>query len=84
MEIFEQITNWIANTLVLSFNIFLLLTNYYIYKVEFSSKTISNNKEEATDDYFFSLEEIWDIDEINSSTDTKLPLPKKIPQITLI
>ena len=78
MEIYEQITNWIANTLVLSFNIFLLLTNYHIYKIEFSFPTVSNNKEESNDDYFFPLEEIWDIDEINSSTDTELPQPNKV------
>ncbi|MEY4572620.1 MAG: hypothetical protein RLZ10_1863 [Bacteroidota bacterium] len=78
MEIFGQITNCIANTLVLSFNIFLLLTNYHIYKAEFSSPTVSKNKEEATDDYFFPLEEIWDIDDINFSTDTELPQPNKV------
>ncbi|MFM7098802.1 MAG: hypothetical protein ACKO16_15445 [Gemmataceae bacterium] len=84
MEIFGQITNWIANTLVFSFNIFLLLANYHIYKVEFSSQTISNNKEESTDEYLFPLEEIWDIDEINSLTYTELPQPKKTPQIISI
>ena len=78
MEIFGQITNCIANILLLCFNIFLLLTNYRIYKIEFSSQTISNNIEEATDDYFFPLEEIWDIDEINSSIDTELPQPNKV------
>ncbi len=77
MEIFGQITNRIANILVLSFNIFLLLTNYHIYKAEFSSPTVSNNIEESNDDYFFPLEEIWDIDEIKSSTDTELTQPKK-------
>ena len=77
MEIFGQITNCIANILLLCFNIFLLLTNYHIYKVEFSSPTVSNNIEKSNDDCFFPLEEIWDIDEINSSTDTELPQPKK-------
>ena len=78
MEIFSQIANLIVNILVLGFNIFLLLTNYHIYKIEFSSQTVSNNKEELTDDYFLPLEGIWDIDEINSSTEQGLPQPKKI------
>lgn len=77
MEIFGQITNRIANILLLCFNIFLLLTNYRIYKIEFSSPKVLNNIEESNDNYFFPLEEVWDIDEINSSTDTELPQPKK-------
>ena len=78
MELIGQIPNWIANILLLCFNIFLSLINYHIYKLEFSSVTDSNNKEESIDDYFLPLEENWDIDEINSSTMQGFSQPNKV------